>query len=152
MSEFIKLNHTGPPQEDPRTLQRERGFTLIELLVIVAIIGVLASIAIPMYSGYVDKAKITIAMSSLDAIRKNLEAYHIDNEEYPPAPIDFSTGIDSAGRTAFSGASLDQINQDMILVSYNTATNNSTYTLVANARNNDHTELTLTPTTLTRAP
>ena len=106
-----------------------KGFTLIEILVVVAIIGILAAIAIPAYNNYVDKAQKTVAISTLDTIRKNFESYHIDNLGYPPKPINFVTGIDNSGRTAFSTALMDQIKNDITLVSYNTATNNSTCSL-----------------------
>ncbi len=129
-----------------------KGFTLIELLVIVAIIGVLAAIAIPTYSNYINKAKVTVAYGTLDAIRKNFENYHIDYQEYPPEPINFFTGTDGNGRTVFSSLLLDQINSDIILVSYNSAINGGTYTLVANARDDDQTEITLTPTEIFKAP
>ena len=150
MSVPIKQSRLSLKQ--PTLPKGSKGFTLIELLVIVAIIGVLAAIAIPTYNSYIAKAKVTVAYGTLDAIRKTFEGYHIDYQEYPPEPINFFTGIDGKGRTAFSSLLLDQINNDIILISYNSAINGSTYTLVANAKNDNHTEMTLTPTEILKAP
>ncbi len=129
-----------------------KGFTLIELLVIVVIIGVLAALAIPVYNSYINKAKITLAYGTLDAIRTSFEGYNIDNQEYPPAPINFFTGIDSKGRTAFPALLLDQINNDISLVSYNSAVGNGTYTLTARAKDDQQTVMTLTPTEIIKTP
>ena len=42
-----------------KIVRNQEGFTLIELLIVVAIIGVLAAVGIPMYNGYMANAKIT---------------------------------------------------------------------------------------------
>jgi type II secretion system protein G len=60
------------------------GFTLIELLMVVAIIAVLAAIAIPNMLEAQVRAKVSRAMSDLRSVGVGLEAYRVDNSNYPP--------------------------------------------------------------------
>lgn len=45
------------------------GFTLVELIVVIAILGILAGIAVPAYSGYIAKANEAADYTKLDAIK-----------------------------------------------------------------------------------
>lgn len=61
----------------------QQGLTLIELMIILAIIGVLASIALPAYKDYVKKAKIAQAVSDIASIAVKAEAFWNDERAYP---------------------------------------------------------------------
>lgn len=45
------------------------GFTLIEMIVVMAILGILASIAVPTYNGYIKKANDAAIITQLDAVK-----------------------------------------------------------------------------------
>lgn len=62
---------------------RERGFTLIELLIVLAIIGLLVSIALPQYRSAQRKAKEAVLRENLARIRELLDQYKSDKGNYP---------------------------------------------------------------------
>jgi len=61
----------------------QKGFTLIELMIVVAIIGILAALAIPAYSDYTIKAKISEAASLTGAMKAAVEIYYSENGSLP---------------------------------------------------------------------
>ena len=67
--------------------RQPQGFTLIELMVVVVIIGILAAIAVPSYTEYITRAKITEATSTLSDMRVRMEQYFQDNRTYVGACV-----------------------------------------------------------------
>lgn len=63
-------------------MSRNKGFTLIELMIVVAIVGILAGIALPMYTDYVKRGKVQEATANLSDMRVKLEQFYQDNRTY----------------------------------------------------------------------
>ncbi|WP_075879249.1 pilin [Vreelandella massiliensis] len=61
----------------------QRGFTLIELMIVVAIIGVLASIAVPQYQNYTARSQVSEAFSLAAAYKTALTEYYAIHGRFP---------------------------------------------------------------------
>lgn len=71
-----------------RRIQNEKGFTLIELLIVIVVLGILAAIVIPNYTGLRDKAYHVEAESAGRAIALALEMYKVETGNYPDDQTD----------------------------------------------------------------
>jgi len=60
-----------------------RGFTLVELVLLVAMIGILSAIAVPSYSSYIKKAKISEAVADIETISLEIEIFKAGNPGLP---------------------------------------------------------------------
>ncbi|WP_233805067.1 type II secretion system protein [Paraburkholderia sp. HP33-1] len=65
------------------TRRRCVGFTLIELVVVMAIIGLLLSIALPSYMHSIDRGKEQVRAQNLAVMRDAIDKYYGDNGAYP---------------------------------------------------------------------
>ncbi|CUA94328.1 type IV pilin protein [Thiomonas bhubaneswarensis] len=105
-------------------MQRNRGFTLIELMIVVAIIAILSAIAIPAYTQYVARSKLTEAFSGLSGMAVAAQQYYQDNRSYVaaggggattcPVPTataqDYSFACSNVGATTFTFTATPQGN------------------------------------------
>jgi type IV pilus assembly protein PilA len=67
--------------------QMQQGFTLIELMIVVAIIGILASIALPAYQDYIARAQVTEGITLMTGLKPTITEVYADRGSF--------TGINS---------------------------------------------------------
>jgi type IV pilus assembly protein PilA len=61
----------------------QKGFTLIELMIVVAIIGILAAIAIPAYSDYTERAKVSELVTMASACKASVTEFYQAQSRFP---------------------------------------------------------------------
>lgn len=62
---------------------RHKGFTLIELMVVIAMIGILASVALPQYSKYIQRSELVDPLAMAAAIREDITVFYLEQGHFP---------------------------------------------------------------------
>ena len=97
----MKLGHT----------RAQRGFTLMELMVTVAIVGILTAVAVPMYSQYVLRSRLTEAFTALGAAQPSAEQFWSNGRTFvgfntasglPSDTSNFSYTLSAASASAYT--------------------------------------------------
>jgi len=73
------------PSKRVRSSSR-RGFTLVELLLVLVILGMLAALVLPKFTGRTEQARITTAQTQIATFGTALDAFEVDTGNYPRGP------------------------------------------------------------------
>ena len=88
-------------------MKKDRGFTLVELVVVIAILGVLAGVAVPVYSGYVKKAHQAADNQLLGAVNTAFAAASMEAGQYDGKPSGGRATIASDGKVTSVTSDVD---------------------------------------------
>jgi prepilin-type N-terminal cleavage/methylation domain-containing protein len=87
-----------------------RGFALVELLIVMAVLGILANIAVPVILGAREKAAASRILADVDLIHDAVLAYRLEHGHYPDTA---GWGVVPAGLAPYLPSSFSFVNGDV---------------------------------------
>ncbi len=64
-------------------MKRAKGFTIVELMIVVGILGVIASIALPIYRDFISRGKVSEAVTLLGGLKTPMTEYYGNSGVWP---------------------------------------------------------------------
>jgi len=119
-----------------RTTNKVKGFTLMELMITVAIIGIIASIAIPSYQDFINKSRRSEAHAGLAKMALQQEAHRMVNTAFSSA---FGTGSNEVHEPTSDYYTFSLTGSD------------NAYTVIATAKSSQTADTACTPMTVNQA-
>jgi prepilin-type N-terminal cleavage/methylation domain-containing protein len=127
---------------------RATGFSMAELLIVIAIIGIIASIALPRYIEQKDRATLGVTLANLDVMRTGLSQYAISSgdNKYPGGPLNYTgfiAAVPECGLPLLEPAAM------IATASFDYLSDGVSYTINATSMNRSETRLIATQAGIT---
>ena len=122
-----KPSNSTSPRQTSRS--RQGGVTLMEVMIVVVIVGILASVALPSYKDYVDRAKRSEGKVLLLEAAARQERFYFDNNQYTTAATSLGYSPTTDACTQSANPCSEEENHDLTMAVGATGNINTSYLL-----------------------